>query len=368
MRLKSIWIETTTRCNLKCQSCGSLKGKEDIDLELFNKIVEQCFSEIEEINITGVGEPTMTRNFHIIVNTIVNQYKKRLIIISHGMLLNRKQELLNLLVNNNVHLTISVDGIGDVFETIRTGASWSSIIELFEKIKILKKEKELNNFILGVNFTLNAMNREQLPELIQLSAKQWDINYFLIILMQPWNLNVKFFTANTPMKSPIETNKILEQARDIANETGLNVIFPNRFNTDDSSKIEKNLIIFIGWFRKIKSKFSNTQIKESLYALPAKIYLHYQLIYKIFYTLLGIKKKHCTVPEERLFFKINGEVTPCCGMQNYVLGTMQKQNLDEILSSKHYLNLVKGFRKGYLPVECLRCHLPMGPNHGNPEQ
>ncbi|MDM8557529.1 radical SAM protein [Candidatus Parabeggiatoa sp. HSG14] len=365
MKLKSIWIETTTRCNLKCKSCGSLKGKEDIDLGLFNKIAEQCFSNIEEVNVTGVGEPTMTRNFIQIVLTIIEQYNKRLIIISHGMLLNRNSKLLDVLLNDNVHLTISVDGIGEIFEKIRFGAKWDAMLELFQKINQIKCKKELTQFTLGINFTLNTLNRECLPDIIRLSVEQWHIDYLHVILMQPWNLNMDFFKANSPMNSDEKTNDILEKSRLIALETGLNVIFPTTFDSKQSLILEKRLIRIRGWFRKIKSKLSNSKFKNIFYALPATIYIRHQTLYKIFYNLLRIKKKHCKVPEERLFFKINGEVTPCCGMQNYVLGSMNKQNLNDILSDKPYSNLINGFTKGYLPIECLRCHLPMGPNYGN---
>ena len=367
MNLKSIWIETTTRCNLKCKSCGSLKGKDDIDLALFNKIADQCFCDIDEVNITGVGEPTMTRNFTQIVSTIIEKYKKRLIIISNGMLLNRNEELLDILLNDNVQMTISVDGIDEIYEEIRVGAKWNNIIELFEKINQLKLKKKLTRFTLGINFTLNALNREQLPELIRIAAKQWHVDYLLVIIMQPWNLNVKFYEDNTPKNSYEKTNDIIEKARLAASETGLNVIFPPKFNSKKGNIIEKKLVELIGLFRKIKSKLSDSKFKNYFYALPATIYIKHQTLYKIFYNLLRIKKSYCNVPDERLFFKINGEVTPCCGMQNYVLGSIKEQSLKDILSDKPYSNLIRGLNKGYLPIECLRCHLPMGPNKGNPE-
>ncbi|OQW95465.1 MAG: hypothetical protein BWK79_02375 [Beggiatoa sp. IS2] len=367
MKLRSIWIETTTRCNLKCKSCGSLKGKKDIDLNLFYKIAEQCFPDIEEINITGVGEPTMTRNFNSIASTIVEKYHKRLIIITHGMLLNLNAELLNLLVRNNVHLTISVDGIGEVYEELRRGAKWAVLLAVFDEINQLKQLKKLDKFTLGINFTLNSYNMRQLPDLIKIAGKRWQVDYLLVIPMQPWNLNADFYETFAPKYFVNEVNKIIEISKAVATEIGVNVIFPGAFDSEQKTIIEKRLVKTIGWFRKIKHKLSVFRFRDNFYALPAIIYIRYQWLYKLFYSLLGLKKKYCKVPSERLFFKINGEVTPCCGMQNYVLGSMQKQNLGEILADKHYLKLADGFFKGYLPIECLRCHLPMGPNHGNPD-
>lgn len=154
----------------------------------------------------------------------------------------------------------------------------------------------------------------------------------------------------------------------IAEEIGLKIIFPPEFDSEQKTIIESRLVKTIGWFRKIKSKLSKfKKFRDNFYATPAIIYLQYQWLYRIFYNLLGLKKKYCQVPNERLFFKINGEVTPCCGMQNYVIGSMQTQNLNEILSGNTYLKLTKSFSKGYLPIECLRCNLQIGPNHGNPD-
>ncbi len=368
MNLKSVWIETTTRCNLKCKSCGSLKGKDDIDLKLFNKIANQCFPDIEEVNVTGVGEPTMTKYFSHIASTIIEKYNKRLIVITHGMLLDRNTELLNLLVHNNVHLTISVDGVDAVYEEIREGAKWKTIVSVFEKINQIKHEKQLDKFLLGVNFTLNALNMEQLPDLTKIVGQQWRVDYLLVILMQPWNLNINFYETSAPIYFTNKSNEALRKSRMIAEEIGLNIIFPNEFDSEQKAIIESRLVKTIGWFRKIKSKLSKfKKFRDSFYATPAIFYLKYQWLYRIFYNLLRLKKKYCQVPKERLFFKINGEVTPCCGMQNYILGSMQTQNLSEILSGNTYLKLTKSFSKGYLPIECLRCHLQIGPNYSNPD-
>lgn len=211
MKPKSIWIETTTRCNLKCKSCGSLKGKEDIDLKLFNKIADQCFSDVEEINVTGFGEPTMTKHFNHIVSTVVEKHNKRLIVITHGMLLDRNADLLNLLVHNNVHLTISVDGMGAVYEEIRKGAKWNIILLIFDKINQIKYEKQLDKFIIGVNFTLNALNMSQLPDLTRISGKQWRIDYLSVILMQPWNSNINFYETSAPKYFTDESNEALRK-------------------------------------------------------------------------------------------------------------------------------------------------------------
>lgn len=367
MKLKSIWIETTTRCNLKCKSCGSLKGKEDIELNLFNNIAEQCFSDVEEVNVTGVGEPTMTRHFNTIVSTITEKYNKRLILITHGMLLDRNADLLNLLVQDNVHLIISVDGIGDIYEEIRLGAKWDVLLAVFDKINQLKLDRKLKSFVIGINFTLNSFNMLQLPDLIKIAGMRWNVDYLLVIPMQPWNLNVNFYEISAPKYFINEINRMIRLSKIVAAETGVNVIFPKEFNSVQQTSVQKGLVKLIGWFRKIKHRLSNFRFGNGFYSLPAIIFIRYQWLYKLFYNILCLKKQYCKVPTERLFFKINGEVTPCCGMQNYVLGSIQTQSLEQILLNKRYSKLIDGFSKGYLPIECLRCHLLMGPNGGNPD-
>src|SRR3990167_1690013 len=39
---RHIFIETTANCNLSCEYCPREKRKEDMDFELFQRIVEEC--------------------------------------------------------------------------------------------------------------------------------------------------------------------------------------------------------------------------------------------------------------------------------------------------------------------------------------
>ena len=165
-------------------------------LDLFTKIADECFPHVEEVNITGLGEPTVTKHFDEMCSIVLNKYRKRISLISNGMLLNRNDDLFHILINDNVSLVLSIDGMGETYNTIRQGASWSSMLELLEKIKIRREKK--NSFSLGLNFVLCKENKSELLDTVRKAALDWNFDHFCLIMMQPWHGNDRYYQYSSP--------------------------------------------------------------------------------------------------------------------------------------------------------------------------
>ena len=58
-----IWIETTARCNLACRLCANKdiapKEKQDMDMDLFKKIIDEIKQHSPRINLFHRGEPLL---------------------------------------------------------------------------------------------------------------------------------------------------------------------------------------------------------------------------------------------------------------------------------------------------------------------
>ncbi len=369
MNLKSIWIETTTRCNLSCEMCGRDKGGEDMSLELFTKIADQCISKADEVNLTGVGESTITKNFYEMCSLVLKKYNKKLIMISNGTQLNRDNGLLELLIQNKTDLVLSIDGIGDTYEKIRRGASWSNLMETIEKIKKMRKHGG-SPFRLGINFVLNRENRLELQEIIEKAATEWMVDFICVIIMQPWFANREFYNKAAPVYFKEETNDILDKAKETADKFNMEIFLPEKFNLHKGKKgYSKSAGISVSimkFSRQIKWLAGKTPLIK-IYKYPALFYLKYSKLYRLYYRMAGLPGASCPVPFERLYFNVKGEVAPCCALPNYIVGSMQNQTIEEIQRGRHYLQAIENMNENYLAVECFRCNFPIGVNKGNPD-
>ena len=369
MNIRSIWIEVTTRCNLNCTICGKDKNGRDMSIELFTKIADQCVSKAEEVNITGVGEATITKHFHEMCSLVLNKYNKRLIMITNGQQLNIDDRLLDLLIHDNVHLVFSIDGIGNTYEKIRVGAKWSNLIEVITKINIIRRKRN-SKLKLAANFCLNRANMFQLQDIIKKASLEWKFDYLCVILLQPWFKNIKFFKENSPIFFMEETNAVLENAEKIARNVGLEIILPDKFDLEKKKNKTLALQAFnksINLFRQIKWSIRNTPVKY-FYKFPNLIFFKFPGLYRFFYDIIRVRRISCNVPFERLFFRVGGEVTPCCALNNYVIGSLLNSSVDNILRSLRYQTMVNNISKGYLPIECFKCQLSIGINKGNPNK
>ena len=58
-----LWIETTSRCNLRCGSCLNRdlpsEKKKDMDLDLYKSIIDQAAGNIYDVNLFHRGEPLL---------------------------------------------------------------------------------------------------------------------------------------------------------------------------------------------------------------------------------------------------------------------------------------------------------------------
>src|SRR5262249_29150507 len=67
---RSLYLETTNRCDSKCQTCirtfQTLEPPADLTLERVRAIVEQC-PELDRVVLHGIGEPLLNREIFEIV-------------------------------------------------------------------------------------------------------------------------------------------------------------------------------------------------------------------------------------------------------------------------------------------------------------
>jgi len=163
-KFKKIYVEITNICNLNCNFCPKTKRKQEfIDLEYFNKILDEVKPLCDEITLHIMGEPLLHPNF------------KEIIKISE-----KKDVKINLSTNGTC-----IKGFEEILlnKTIRrVNFSLQDLISNF-------KEEKLESYLIGIiNFT----------KLVQEKRDE------LIIIYRLWNLDGKTNEANQKIINLIE--------------------------------------------------------------------------------------------------------------------------------------------------------------------
>jgi sulfatase maturation enzyme AslB (radical SAM superfamily) len=106
-------------------------------------------------------------------------------IVTNGQLITEK--IAEKLVKNNTELTISVDGVTkEVYEYIRRGADFETLVRNLQLIKELKKRYN-SNMVLNLNVAIMRSNYHQLEDFIEFSKEYG----FEFICLMPIHIHLK---------------------------------------------------------------------------------------------------------------------------------------------------------------------------------
>lgn len=186
---KVIQLPLTYKCNARCVMCNiwNMDNANEMNLEEFTRFLnDPIFKEVESVGING-GEPTVIRDLPQIAAEILKLPKlKSLNIISNGI--NSKKVTDNLaaiycqcrLKGIYFHVSISLDGIGSVHDSVRgVSQAFSKTIHTIDEIH---KNKNIYCDSIDLACTIVKQNINHLVELDEFAAKHgYDIKYRLSV-------------------------------------------------------------------------------------------------------------------------------------------------------------------------------------------
>jgi MoaA/NifB/PqqE/SkfB family radical SAM enzyme len=285
------WV-VTRRCNSRCQMCNIWQDKQSVSLtfeQAENIFSKNDFSFVRSLTFTG-GEPTLRKDllnlFQLTIDSMENLYHLQL--ATHGLhtskvitIVKGVFDYLNKRKRNDVALDIqiSLDGIGDVHNTIR------GIPTFFDKVQDTIRELK-------------------------------------ILQNQNPNLNIKISSVLMPYNLPY-----VAELKDYAEENNLPihfspVVFSNQYyeNTQFISKLalttEEDLNSAI--------KFFNTLGKEDQTSLR----FYYQDVGRI---LAGLGRgRRCMMGFYGFTLEYDGNVFPCVNCEEKSFGNLLNDNFENI--------------------------------------
>ncbi|MAV48395.1 MAG: radical SAM protein [Pelagibacteraceae bacterium] len=196
-KLKTLWFNTGTLCNLTCKNCYiESSPKNDrlsyLSYDEFKMFVNESIQNemgTEEIGFTG-GEPFMNKDiFKMIKYSLDNGFKTLVLTNAMKPMMNNKNEL-NKLNHLNLTIRVSIDHYNkDKHEQIRGPNSWDPMIE---GLKWLSKNKfnyclatrlmwnedeettrrNFKKFINQYQLTLDVENKNQLVTFAEMDEKK----------------------------------------------------------------------------------------------------------------------------------------------------------------------------------------------------
>ena len=140
-----IWIEPSSRCNLKCRFCVNKNlpsyQKGDMDFNLYKKIIDEISGKVHDVNLFHRGEPLLNRDIIPMISYAAKSGVKTRIHTNATLL---DKELSRKIISAGLDLiSFSFDGYTkEIYEKNRSGAGFEeSLTNIINFLKIKKQLK-----------------------------------------------------------------------------------------------------------------------------------------------------------------------------------------------------------------------------------
>ncbi len=298
-----VQIEITNECNLNCKMC--FRHFLDLDIKHmpiadFKRIVDKL-EGVQTITPSGYGEPLM----HPDIIEAIKYCKDKgfeVQITSNGLLLNTEEKV-NELINSKLDsITFSLESINNN----NNDFGHPNKMALLNIKKLVEYKKQLNSITPRITLqTLMVKNKEN--------------DIFDII---EWGVENGVDRINA---ARFELNTLPDVKRPSIEE-------------------EKKMFKVFNKYRK-KYGIRIDCIQDQVYTgIKGFIYKHFKYLLHM--------DKHCIRLKDFMQIGVNGEIKPCCALNEYVMGNMLSDDLKTIWNSKKYNNFRKNF---YKAIWCKGC-------------
>jgi MoaA/NifB/PqqE/SkfB family radical SAM enzyme/Tfp pilus assembly protein PilF len=195
-KVKRLWVTVTTRCNIRCKTCGLWHEKWDLPYKTAQEVMEY-YPTLERVVWLG-GEVFLYKHFEEMFDTAAKYPNMKQQVITNGILLDDKW-MKKIITTPNVELTFSVDGVTkQVYESIRQGSDFDKLLRNINRTMELKKQ--FNSKIdIRMNVLIMRSNFNQIEELLDFAHERGfnQISYLSLHLVNAPEENI-FYESKEP--------------------------------------------------------------------------------------------------------------------------------------------------------------------------
>ena len=168
-KMKRLWVTVTSRCNIRCKTCGLWKTQWDLPYKTAKEVMEN-YPYMERLVWLG-GEVFLYKHFEEMFDEACKWNNLKQQIITNGFVLNEKW-MNKIIKAENTELTFSVDGVTkEVYEEIRQGSNFERVISNIRYIFNLKKSLGIKKDI-RMNSVIMKTNYKQIYDLLELAHNE----------------------------------------------------------------------------------------------------------------------------------------------------------------------------------------------------
>ena len=304
---KQLYLETTSRCNLRCKGCilykGSWEPQRDLSLKEFVMICDQL-PELERTALHGIGEPLLNEELPNMIQYLKDR-KAYVFFNSNGVLLDEKLQV-QLIDSGLDELRISMDAASPAgYKAMRDSDKFERIVSNVQVFSKRIKSLQVYNPKLSFWYLGTMENISELPDLVRLAASLGVTEVYLQRLV--YFLDDEGYGLARPEKTLVDSDtvvtELIHESHEIAKQYGV--------------------------------QFNASGLSNPLESLPTG-----------FGNPLPWKK--CYRPKTLMYITANGNVLPCCispfaasDYESIILGNVFDSSLAEIWSGHRY----RAFRK-----------------------
>ena len=316
MSPRSIQIECTTRCNLKCSFCELSYWTEkamDLKLETLQQMVAHL-PNLKRIDLTGIGEALMNRDFFKIVEFLKS--RGIYITLNDNFTLMTDKTARRIIELGVDHIFLSLDGATkQTYEQIRVNANFDKVVANARHLLALKREMGKQRPEVKINCVVCLTNYHELPAMVEL-----------------------------------------------AHDIGIGmVVFVNVVTFDDTAGLDT-----VAVSREVAKKLQEALDRARALGVLVKCQLFDKL-----------PVRQCDFPWQRNFVTYDGHVHPCCyttqtgdrqAQNGRRFGNLLDQAYDQIWRGNSYSEFRKKMKAGVLPHQCEHCPMFAGTRDESPTE
>ncbi len=211
VELKYLEIGLDNICNLTCDGCwaefsSSWSQKQYPEKPRSFHIrtsddLKNLPGTVDKILFLG-GEPLMTKRHLKILDLVENKSTVSIIYNTNGTFLLDEKTVSMLTQFKSVEFILSIDGYSDLNDKVRSGSSWSDILDFIQQIKQLK-------FNLSINTVVHKNNWYGLTDLEEF-VKEIDVKWTVNMLTYPQHLNIRNVEDQQNLKNILSSVKTVD--------------------------------------------------------------------------------------------------------------------------------------------------------------
>jgi putative metalloenzyme radical SAM/SPASM domain maturase len=380
-----LFVEVTTKCNLKCGMCVKQNSEGGIregsmPVEIFDAL-SPAFPHLEALILNGIGESLL----HLHLETFIERAKSTMPegswvgFQTNGMLLNGTRAA-SLADAGLDRVCLSMDAVSpESFRTIRSGGEMSGVESALSALNGVRKGRQ--DFRVGIEFLLMRDNVRELPSALRWAGRR-GVAFALVTQLMPYDKSLVHQAAYDTNTS--DAISFYEQWRTKALKEGVDIrryfdIFMKFSKTSEDQQV-------ISFVERMKDDANSRGVAlhlerlirrdEEWYRSVEEVYEEARLIAQeegIELTLPGTAPRNnrkCEFVEaDSAFVSWDGDVHPCyflwhryqCyvgGLEKqvrpWVFGNLQDNNITEIWNSPLYRDFRENVRRYKFPF-CFDC-------------